>query len=75
MVASTDPVALENVGARSRRVLVLLGNIPLLGQERGNIQVFYALKKHNLGAVFVTNRAWGHLHVQPMLDSLSLIHI
>jgi hypothetical protein len=72
VVASTDPFALENVGARGRRVLVLLGNIPLLGQERGNIQVFYALKKRNLGALFVTNRAWGHLHVQPMLDSLDL---
>jgi glycosyltransferase involved in cell wall biosynthesis len=72
VVASTDPLALENVDARSRRVLVLLGNIPLLGQERGNIQVFYALKRHNVDALFVTNRAWGHQCIQPMLDSLGL---
>jgi glycosyltransferase involved in cell wall biosynthesis len=53
-------------------VLVLFGSVPLLGQERGNIQVFHALRRSGVDALFVTNRTWGHLHVRPLLDSLGL---
>ena len=55
-----------------RRVLVLFGNIPLLGQERGNIQVFHALRQLGVEALFVTNRQWGGVHIQPFLDFLDL---
>ena len=53
------------------RVLVMLGGIPLWGQERGNIQVFAALKGH-LRSLFVTHKAYGHESIQPMLDRLGL---
>ena len=72
MVAGTDLHTGDHERIRQRRVLVLLGNIPLLGQERGNIQVFYALQRMNVDALFVTNRDWGHERVQPALDSLGL---
>jgi len=71
MISSTDISAGSYVRQR-RRVLVLFGNAPLLGQERGNIQVFYALKKRGVDALFVTNREWGGDVVQPALDSLEL---
>ena len=38
------------------RVLVMLGGIPLHGQERGNIQVFTALKDAGVEALFVTQQ-------------------
>ncbi len=52
------------------RVLVLFGNIPLLGHERGNIQVFNALKARGVDALFVTHKEWGHESIQPELDRL-----
>ena len=72
MTADADLNADEQPGRRQRRVLVLFGHIPLLGQERGNIQVFYALQRMNVDALFVTNRDWGYAHVQPALDALGL---
>lgn len=72
MAASTESLADRTSGLRQRRVLVLFGNIPLLGQERGNIQVFHALKQRNVDSLFVTNREWGHVQIQPALDSLGL---
>ena len=72
MVASTNFHARERAGQRQRRVLVLFGNSHLLGQERGNIHVFHTLQRMNVDALFVTSRDWGHLHVQPALDSLGL---
>jgi glycosyltransferase involved in cell wall biosynthesis len=52
------------------RVLVLLGGIPLHGQERGNIEVFRSISELRLRAKFITNRRWGHLSVQPELTRL-----
>ena len=54
------------------RVLVMLGGIPLWGQERGNIQVFTALRDAGVEALFVTNKAYGHESIQPALDGLGL---
>ena len=34
--------------------------------------MFYALRRHNVDALFVTNKKWGNLHVQPALDALNL---
>lgn len=72
MAGGTDLHLVEQTGRRQRRVLVLLGQIPLLGQERGNIQVFYALQRMNVDALFVTNHEWGYAHIQPVLDALGL---
>jgi glycosyltransferase involved in cell wall biosynthesis len=52
------------------RVLVVFGNIPLLGHERGNIQVFNALKVRGVDALFVTHKEYGHEVIQPELDRL-----
>jgi glycosyltransferase involved in cell wall biosynthesis len=52
------------------RVLVIFGTIPLLGHERGNIQVFNALKQRGVDALFVTNKGYGHEMIQPELDRL-----
>lgn len=54
------------------RVLVMLGGIPLWGQERGNIQVFTALKDAGVDALFVTHKGYGHEVIQPALDKLGL---
>ncbi len=54
------------------RVLVVLGNRNLHGQERANIQVFAALKERGVDALFVTHAAWGHEALQPYLDGLGL---
>ncbi len=50
------------------RILVLFGNIPMLGQERGNIEAISALRERGWDALFITHHKWGHLHVQPELD-------
>jgi glycosyltransferase involved in cell wall biosynthesis len=57
-----------------RKVLVLLNNIPLYGSERGNINVFYALKEHEVEALFVTHAQYGDLYINPHLDKLGLAH-
>jgi glycosyltransferase involved in cell wall biosynthesis len=54
------------------RVLVLFGNIPMWGQERANIYVYESLKATGVESMFVTNRDWGYLHVQPALDARGL---
>jgi glycosyltransferase involved in cell wall biosynthesis len=54
------------------RVLVLFGNIPLLGKERGNIQALKVLAEQGGEVLFVTNKKWGHESIQPMLDKLGL---
>ena len=71
----TAPHAAESQTAPRRprvatRVLVLFGNIPLLGHERGNIQVFNALKARGVDALFVTHKEYGHEVIQPELDRL-----
>lgn len=59
-------------GSSPPRVLVVLGNFALNGQERGNIEVFYAAKDVGVEALFVTHRAWGGHHIQPALDERDL---
>ena len=54
------------------RVAVTLGGIPLWGQERGNIQVFHALRDAGVEALFVTHHSYGHESIQPALDALDL---
>jgi glycosyltransferase involved in cell wall biosynthesis len=54
------------------RVLVLLGNAALHGQERGNIEVFYAAKDVGVDALFVTHAEWGHAQIEPALERLGL---
>lgn len=54
------------------RILVLFGNIPLLGKERGNIQALKVLAEQGAEVLFVTNKEWGHEAIQPMLDDLGL---
>lgn len=54
------------------RVLVTLGGIPLWGQERGNIQVFHALREVGVDALFATHHSYGHESIQPALDGLGL---
>ncbi|MDT0632217.1 glycosyltransferase family 4 protein [Rubrivirga litoralis] len=54
------------------RVLVTLGGIPLWGQERGNIQVFEALRDVGVDALFATHHSYGHESIQPALDGLGL---
>ncbi len=54
------------------RVLVTMGGIPLFGQERGNIQVFHALRDVGVDALFATNAKYGHEAVQPALDDLGM---
>lgn len=54
------------------RVLVVLGNFALNGQERGNIEVFYAAKSVGVESLFVTHKQWGHHHIQPALDQRGL---
>lgn len=61
---------MRDSGPSSPRVLVLFGNIPLLGHERGNIQVFNALKEYGVDALFVTHKEYGHEVIQPELDRL-----
>lgn len=57
-----------------RKVLVLLNNIPLYGSERGNINVFYALKECNIESLFVTHARYGDLYINPHLEELGLAH-
>ena len=54
------------------RILVLFGNIPLLGKERGNIQVLKTLSETGAEVLFVTNKEWGHEAIHPTLDELGM---
>lgn len=51
-------------------MLVIFGNIPLLGQERGNIQAMNAVKAGGMDTLFVTHNEYGHEVIQPTLDEL-----
>lgn len=57
---------------RGTRVAVTMGGSPLWGSERGNIQVFNAIRDVGVEALFVTQSKKGHLNVQPALDGLGL---
>ena len=54
------------------RVLVTLGGSLFYGQERGNVQVFHALRDVGVDALFLTHRDKGHIEVQPALDRMDL---
>lgn len=54
------------------RIQVIFGNIPLLGQERGNIQALQTLAGAGCDVLFVTNDAYGHETIQPALDQRGL---
>lgn len=46
----------------------MFGGIPLHGKERGNIEVFRALKDTGVESLFVTHKEYGHEAIQPFLD-------
>jgi glycosyltransferase involved in cell wall biosynthesis len=54
------------------RVLVLLGNARLNGQERGNIEAARAVRSAGAEVLLVTHSQWGHQYIQPFLDGLGL---
>ncbi len=54
------------------RILVIFGNIPLFGKERGNIQVLRALHEAGADVLFATNKEWGHDAIEPALDAAGL---
>ena len=54
------------------RVLVVLGNYALNGQERANIEVYRALRDEGVAPLFATHASWGGEHIQPHLDRLGL---
>ena len=56
----------------SARVLVVLGNAALFGQERGNIEVYRALQSEGVDSLFVTHAEWGGRQIEPYLDRLGL---
>lgn len=58
-----------------KKVLVLLNNIPLYGSERGNINVYYALKEKQIDSLFVTHSKYGYLYINPYLENLGLKHV
>lgn len=71
-IADSLAVSPRSATPEAIRVLVMLGGIPLHGQERGNIQVFHALKDAGVDALFVTHEGYGHESIQPALDRLGL---
>ena len=54
------------------RVLVVLGNAGLYGQERGNIEVYRALESEGVESLFVTHAQWGGNQIAPYLARLGL---
>lgn len=54
------------------RVLVVLGNATLHGQERGNIEVYRALQADGVDSLFVTHTRWGGQQIEPFLARLGL---
>ena len=54
------------------RVLVVLGNAGLYGQERGNIEVYRTLQSEGVESLFVTHAQWGDNQVAPYLARLGL---
>lgn len=54
------------------RVLFILGNFALNGQERGNIEVARTAQTAGAEALVVTHRDWGDRHIQPILNHLNI---
>jgi hypothetical protein len=68
----TDKRPQETAAAHARgekgRILVIFGNVPLYGQERGNIEVMRVLQQAGYRVRVISNGTLGHLHIQPELD-------
>jgi glycosyltransferase involved in cell wall biosynthesis len=54
------------------RILAVFGNIPLYGQERGNIQALYSLQQAGCDVLLATNEEYGHINVEPHLNKLGI---
>ena len=61
-----------DVAPPAARVLVVLGNSALHGQERGNIEGYRALQADGVEALFVTHARWGANEIEPFLARLGL---
>lgn len=57
------------------RILVLFGNIPLLGHERGNVEVLDALVDTGCHALFVIRREWTKNTIQRELANRNLPYV
>lgn len=57
---------------RPNRIIVLFGNVPLLGQELGNIEVMSALRHEGDDVLFLIRREWTHDTIQVELDRRGL---
>jgi glycosyltransferase involved in cell wall biosynthesis len=60
--------AASNERHEKGRILGIFGNVPLYGQERGNIEVMRALQLAGYQVRIISNGKLGHLHIQPELD-------
>lgn len=58
--------------SRPHRILVLFGNVPLLGQELGNIEVMSALQAEGDEVLFLIRREWTRDTIQAELDRRGL---
>lgn len=54
------------------RILAVLGNYALNGQERGNIEALRALAQVGARVRFLLHAEWGSVHLGPYLDRLGL---
>lgn len=54
------------------RILVLFGNVPLLGQELGNIDVLHTLKSEGCEVLFLIRREWTKDTIQAELSKRGL---
>lgn len=60
--------AASNARGEKGRILVIFGNVPLFGQERGNIEVMRILQQAGYRVRVICNGKNGNLHIQPELD-------
>lgn len=58
-----------------RRVLLILGSIPLYGNELTNISIMQTLKENGADVLVITNEHWGNNAVNPYLDKLGIEHV
>lgn len=57
---------------QNKRVLVILGDGYLLGQQRANIQVFYSLIKKNINCLFIIGRNEESVEIENHLNKLNI---
>lgn len=58
--------------AEQNRILVLFGNVPLLGNERANIETMRQLKERGADVLFLIRKEWTEDMLQPELVSQGL---